>query len=199
MKKREHFSRRLKRVMTDRITVVAIVLIVVGIVLIQLSYNYEDVYVTPNVTNLSAPVAGTSETSVQFYQHYNLTEDIHFAMPSGEKVNYLITQYNVYTTPNGAVVHQYIYVSNGTASNGTTVHMSRMPYLQGQTFSLNMTSVSGNTFVVHISAVQNVSIVEHSAKNLGGPGIIILIIGAVLLAYSMTRIIDGGAEARASY
>lgn len=189
-RKREHLPERLKRVLTDKVTLAALILIITGLVMVQLSYHYTDTIITPNMKKMSVTLGSESSSSVHFYQNYKLTETVSFEMPSGDQVHYRLYQYNVYQSSKGIIVHQYVYLKNGTATNGSVVHLSSLFLPQGQTYSLNMTSLSGNSFQVQVTTLENVSVVEHSARDLGGPGVIMIILGAVLMAYAITRFFE---------
>ena len=88
------------------------------------------------------------------------------------------------------VIHQYLFYKNGTATNNTALQFSRMYLPQGQSYYLTMTSATGNTFSVDVKTLENVTVVEHSAKNLGAPGLGIVMIGSVMVAYAITKELD---------
>lgn len=190
LKRKEPLSKKLRRAATNKLTLLSVAFLLTGLILIQLSYSYTDVIVTPNIQTYNPTVSSNSTSSVLTYQHYNLTEDITFSMAAGNQVNYTLYKYNVYTDSSGNLVHKYLPFRDGIATNNTVLHLSRMYLLQGQSYYLNMTSGSGNTFQVEVQTIQNVTLIEHTAKNLGAPGIGIVMGSAILMAYAITRELD---------
>ncbi len=190
LKRRETFQEKMRRVAGSKLTVFSILVLLAGVILIQLSYNYTDVIVTPNVRAIPATVGQNSTVSLKFNQDYNLSETVEFTMGSGNQVNYTLYKYNVYTSYKGTVVHQFLFLRNGSATNNTLIQLSRMYLPQGQTYYLNMTSAAGNTFAVNVKTVENVTVVEHSARYLGAPGLGVVMVASVMLAYAITRELD---------
>jgi len=175
-----------KRVLTNKFVLVALILMAVGLIMIEVSYSYTDVIRTPNVTTIDKTVDNQSVSSLLFNQPYNVSENVTFIMPSNSSVHYELYKY-YHIDSSGKLITQYTFMREGNASNNTVVHIEPTPNLQGQVYSLNMTSNNGK-FDVNIVAAYNITLVQHTSRYIGGGGLAMTIAGTVLLSYAITRI-----------
>ncbi len=185
--RKESLPHILKRIAKDRLVIVSLVLIVVGMILIGYSYSYTDVLVTPNISTYQKTASNASTESVIILQPYNVSGNITFEMPQQYSVHYELYQY-FHINNKGTLLTQYVPVEQGNATNNTVISISPTYHPQGQSYALNFTSNGNVSFPVKISAVFNVVIVEHTSRYVGGTGLALSISGAVVLAYAITRV-----------
>ena len=83
----------LMKVAKNRVFVISLVLVIVGVSLIKVSYNFPDTYVNTNLNTYNASVSSNGEASIIFTQPYNLTENITFGINSQYTVHYRLYLY----------------------------------------------------------------------------------------------------------
>ncbi|AKA47931.1 hypothetical protein IX51_01200 [uncultured archaeon] len=183
----------LLRVLKNRVFIASIVMMVVGVGLINLSYNYKDVIVNKNVHTFNTTVRNDSVSSVSFTQPYNVTENVNFDRMSESSVHYTLLQYDHLQSRTNEV-STYHTVGQGNASNGTMISISPTPNLQGQEYMLNLTSSSNSSSLVELSIAYNITVTKDSSRYIGGTGIGLTVSGIVLLAYAISRRIGSEEE-----
>lgn len=184
--RKESLAQLAKRFLKKKTVITSIVLIVTGLILIQISYGYTDVFVTPNVKSVTKTVSNNSVASILFTQPYNQNLSITFILPGSNSLHYNLYRY-YHINNKGTLITQYIHLNSGEAVNNTIVMLEPTLLVQGQTYALNMSAASNATFVAKVIIAYNITVIEHSSRYLGGSGLALSISGAVILAYALTR------------
>ncbi|AKA47930.1 hypothetical protein IX51_01195 [uncultured archaeon] len=176
----------LARLLKNRVFVISMVLIVLGLSLIKVSYNYTDFLKTTNVSRFNETLRNGSISSIVISQPYNVTENVTFELQPQSSVHYRLFVYNNvhYKLLN---MIQYIYRGQGNASNDSTISIGPTPNIQGQQYAINLTANSGSPVHVQIVASNTITLVEHSSRYVGGTGIGMALVGTVLLAMAVSR------------
>lgn len=176
-----------RRLLRTKLTIFAIVLVLAGVVLIDVSYHYQDIVINRNVQTLEANLTQDQVSSVMFNQPNNVSETVSFQIPSGEQVHYQLYKYSTYVDRiTFQYVKSYTLIKEGDAMDGNVIDISPV-YAPSQQYVLNLTSSSGNTFTVNLEVAYNITLQEQASRYIGGPGIILTVLGAVLLAYVITK------------
>lgn len=176
-----------KRILGSKLTVAAVVLIVVGVSLVEISYNYHETFSTPSKSSYVKAIDTNTTNTFSFVQPKNYAEHVYFTLPNSFNVSYKLVKYVQYTSVFGdKVVKKYSVSQTGNATNNTIITIPALQQGTSQEYLLNLTSHSSSTFTVHVLAQYNITVTKDSAINLGLPGLIIAIAGVIMLAYSVT-------------
>lgn len=176
----------LRRILKNKVFVISVVMIVLGLVLVRISYDYSNVYVTKNVNTYNTTVNGNRVSSVIVTQPYNLTEKITFNILSQTSVHYKLYKYE-HLQFELTDITQYTFIKQGNVSNDSTFSFSPTPQLQGQQYAINLTTNTNSSVQVELVAVNSMTLTKHSSKDLGGIGIGLTLSGVVLLALAISR------------
>ncbi len=180
------------KVAKNRVFVISLVLVIAGVSLIKVSYNFPDTYVNTNLNTYNASVSSNGEASIIFTQPYNLTENITFGINSQYTVHYRLYLY-YHVDYRGTYVNQYSLIREGNATNDTLITLQPTSHLQGQQYALNMTAGTEKPFHVEVMASNSLVVTKETSRYLGSSGIGATLAGVVLLAVFVSG--NLGAEA----
>ncbi len=181
---RDPITVTLKKVLRNKVTLVAIILIIVGVSMFEFSNNYVDYNVTHNTTYFNGNISNSVQGQMQVSQSSESALVLYFTFPTGDKLHYNLT-YTATFTVGGLQKTTHTTVASGTALNNSVVTVQpNHEFARGMI--LNMTSNTNHLILVHIKSEFNQTYVVHTSKTIGIPGAAIALVGVVLLAYSIT-------------
>lgn len=184
---KESLSITTKRILGSKVTIAAIVLIILGVSLVEVSYNYHQTFITPSNTHYAKTIDTNATHTFSFVQPRNLSEHVYFTIPGSFSVSYKLVKYTQFTSPaTGETHNEYSVVQTGNATNNTVLSIAQLERGVSQEYLLNLTSHEPSTFTVHVVAQYNITVTKDAALKLGLPGFLITIAGIILLAYSVT-------------
>lgn len=186
-------SRIFRNLLRRKVVVFSLSLLVIGAVLMGVAYNFHDVVQNPNRSEFNLNATSDSVHTVKFTQPYNVSEAVYFNMPIGQSVHYLLTGVTTYVTPRTGIQHTtFQKVSEGNVTDGSVIHINTI-YSPSQNYDLNITALSsGQNIPVKVTTLFNVSVKEDTSKYIGGAGLLMIIGGAIILAYAVTDAVDRG-------
>lgn len=176
---------RIKFVFQTRLFKISFVIFLIGIVMIVASYQLQGTYYYHNNSSQNVALNSSNPQVINFSQLAGAPMNITFKLPNGESLHYTI--YNeVHVTRNGQNIVLKTTLMSGTASNNTVTKIGTN--YDPQYYYMSLTTNSNTSYNVIVNAVQSVP--KHIPSNtyLGIPGGTIMVIGAISLAISITRI-----------
>lgn len=187
---KESMATSLKKIVRRKSTLLALILIIAGIVLLEVSYNYVDMNVTHNTQDYSGNLNSTSKVTFNIFQPYNKSLVIYFSGQPGKKIFYNLT--STVTIPVGGLQKTfYKHVGGGNFTGNSTVVLKPTADSQGLDMFLNLTTDSSSVIPIHVVTEYNNTYVVHESKYLGIPGGLSIISGVVLFAFSITSVLEG--------
>lgn len=189
LKYKTPISQVFRSLLKKKAVIVSIALILVGIFLIGLSYNYPDTIVTPNKSYYSAIVTSTSPSVVKIQQPYNRTETVFMNTQNNGTAHYMIMMVNRYTTIDGNEVVSYSKVTEGNVTGSAVIHLGKV-YSPSQSYDINLTAVNGQSFQVQVSTLYNVTLKEDTSKYIGGSGLLLIVGATISLSYMITAAME---------
>lgn len=179
----------LKKMAKKKATIAALILVVLGIVLLEASYNYVDVNLTHNTKDYNGSIGNGSKVTFNIFQPPDKSLVIYFTIQSQGKVFYNIT--SIATVPKGGLQKTYYsHIDGGNFTGNSTVVLKPTANQNGLNMFLNLTSNSPGVIPIHIETEYNYTYVAHESKYLGIPGGISIISGVVLFAFSITSVLE---------
>ncbi|AKA48917.1 hypothetical protein IX51_07190 [uncultured archaeon] len=184
---RDSYITSFRRMIKNKLVLASFVLISLGIILFAISLQQAQVIDSKLIQTGSVAVDNSSYSSVYFGEPANLNSTLTFVIPSNHAVQYKIYSINNYTV-NFHAKTSIALVSEGYAFNGTKVDVKPVSNPQGQEYMMMLKSNNGASFKVYADITANIFLAEPSNKNVGGPGVMFGMVGAVLLAAKISFI-----------
>lgn len=178
---RDSYLTTFRKIIRNKLVLASFVLIAIGIALIAVSYQHNDIVHSEFVQESTVSSTNGTFSSVYFNQPARMNVTVQFSMPSNSVAHYDIYGVDNYTT-NYQVKSTTFFVTSGYIGNGSTVSIHKITGNQGQKYLVKLQSVGTGNFQVHVVVTSNIYLVEPSQRNIGGPGVMLGMAGAVLLA-----------------
>lgn len=184
---RDSYLLSLKRFIFSKPVIISVILIGSGISLFATSLQHNDVIQSSFVQSANLNVSDNGNTAFYFAEPANIMSNVTFTMPAGKSAFLQIYKVDNYTH-DFIQKTSYTHIYTGAVSSGERIQVNSVYNPQGQLYMIQMNTSSTSSFTTHVSVTAMIILTEHADRNLGGPGIMLGMAGALIFSASVSRI-----------